>query len=216
MKKTGILIATLMGVALISAGCATSSSYKKSPFLGRLSHYQRASYNPDILRFRKKDADLGERSKLALEPVVFYYQSRKDARISDAEASAISAALTNALADKLDGKFRLVAGGDDAMVVKLALVRLSPPASGARFEASNARILPLDFSHARLEMKLLDKPSAKRPVAGMSMPVADDVPVLTGGFSSWPSLEKAIDAWTTELAASLDDFSRPPKKDHDQ
>jgi len=217
MKKNGILIAVLTGVTLIVTGCATSASYRKSPFLGRLSHYHRASYNPDILQFRKQETDLSERRNLALKPVVFYYRKRqKGARISDAEASAISTALTNSLADKLDGKFRLVADGDNsALVARLALVEILPPDGETRFETRSARIIPLDLSRARLEMKLLDSSSGKHPVAGMSIPVGDDVPTLTGGFTSWTSLEKAIDAWTTELAASLDDFSRPLKKDHD-
>jgi len=218
MKKNGILIAVLTGVTLIVTGCATSASYRKSPFLGRLSHYHRASHNPDILQFKKKETDLSQRRNLALEPVVFYYQQRqKGARISDTEASAISTALTNSLADKLDGKFRLVAdGGNDSLVVKLALVRLSPPDSETRFETQSTRIIPVDLSHSRLEMKLLDSSSKMRQVAGTSIPVGDDVPTLTGGFTSWPVLEKAIEAWTTELAASLDDFSRPLKKDHDE
>ncbi len=222
MRKKGILsaalIAATVGSSMLLSGCGASSVYKKSPFLGRLSHYHRASHNPDIQQFRKKGVDLSQRKKLALEPVIFYYKRGRDgAKISEDNARMISTALTNSLADKLDKKFRLGANeNNDSLVIKLALVNIIPPDSKTRIETENTKIIPVDLSKSRLEMKLMDSAAKMRPVAGLTIPVGESIPTITGGFTSWPTLEKAIDDWTTELAASIDDFSRPIKHSDDK
>jgi len=208
-----VLTCMVAGAALVLAGCA-SSGYRKSPFLGGLSHYHRASHNPDIQQFRKKDVNLDQQRKLVLEPVIFYYQrKRKGNKISDDNARALSRALTDSLAEKLAGRYRLGTSKDHAsLVIKLALVNLVPPDGKTRIETDSARIIPVDLSRARLEMKILDAAAKMRLVAGLTMPVGEEIPTMTGGYTSWPVLEKAIGRWSTELAASIDDFTRPIKK----
>lgn len=218
MKKQGIFISLLLCATVGLGGCGTSASYKKSPFLGRLGNYHPASHNPDIQQFKKEDVDLSQRRKLALEPVIFYYKrGQKGDRISEEYARMISKALTNSMADKLDDKFRLGANeNNDSLVIKLALVNMIPPDSNTRVETDSARIIPVDLSKSRLELKLMDSAAKMRPVAGLTIPVGEDIPTMTGGYTSWIPLEKAIDEWTTELAASISDFSKPVKKNDDK
>jgi len=219
--KSLVRLVTVIGLACVLPGCASTSQARSanvSGFLGDYSQLKPGADGEAQLLYLDPAAVLATYNEILMDPISVYTSAEDSglSKVPEDELKSLLDYLDAAVREQLAGDYRFVnTAGPQTMRLRIALTE----AKGAKVVLSAASsVTPVGLAMNGLkkavtgastgvgktgvEMELLDAQSGKRLAAA----VDERVGTKTSSFGEWQSAKEAFDFWAARLKARLAEF----------